>query len=102
MNISGDMRRLLLIILSTVYLQQQDTVIQLSVLEILSKFVKRSPTLVSKQYFISGTFMILLKKYVVSRSVSFCAVSVKSTGEQGIVFEAPLLAPYSRHPQGKK
>ena len=43
--ISGDMRRLLLMMLSSVYLLQ-DTVTQLSTLEALRKFVKRFPNLV--------------------------------------------------------
>ena len=43
--ISGDMRRILLMMLSSVYLLQ-DTVTQLSTLEALRKFVKRFPNLV--------------------------------------------------------
>ena len=46
LNISGDMNRLLLIVLSGIYFHQEP-VTQLSIVEALRKFVKRSPTLVS-------------------------------------------------------
>lgn len=44
LHISGDMHRLLLVIVSSIYCQKE-TSIQLSTLEVLKKFVKQSPTL---------------------------------------------------------
>ena len=79
LHISGDMRRLLLVVLTGLYLQQQ-TSAQMCVLEVISKLVKQTPTIVSvlSLSFLAVNWNMFFLSLLVSRNASICTVHTES------------------------